>query len=302
MKYLALLSSFIFFPGLLVAQSLRSTFVGTLSIKGGDSYSYKLQLTDSNGVLSGYSVTDVMGPNETKTAVKGTINAEKRQIDFHETRILSTKAKSAPGDYCCYVRGHLKVGKLQGTQTLKGSFTGYQEDGKTECATGKLAMVCMQDILEKMLKAREKAAPATASKDTLEAQPKPTATIVYEKEIPESEIKKVLPGASIVFDCPSTSVSVELWDFRTIDGDRITLLQDGDKILEDYTLSATHKTVNINIGNSKSSMLELIAQNEGSEPLNTARIRIASGAREYYLDASTTMDKSVKIVLARKDQ
>ena len=278
------------------AQTLRTEFVGTLSVKGGDSYAYKLHLSDSDGVLTGYSVTDVMGPNETRTAIVGTIDEKKKQINFRETRVLQTKTKPAPGDFCCLVYGHLRVGKIQGTQTLKGSFTGYRDDGKTECASGKLAMVCPKDILEKMLKAQNEAAPQ-AKKDTRVSSPK-KELIVYEGGIPESQIKKVTPGNSIEFDCPTSSVTIELWDFRTIDGDRITLKQDDRPVLENYTLTATHKIMHMKL-DSNPSVLELIALNEGTEPLNTARIRIACGNKEYYLDASTTVDKSVKILLQR---
>lgn len=278
------------------AQTLRTEFVGTLSVKGGDSYAYKLHLSDSDGVLTGYSVTDVMGPNETKTAIVGSIDEKKKQINFRETKVLQTKTRPAPGDFCCLVYGHLKVGKIQGTQTLKGSFTGYRDDGKTECASGKLAMVCPRDILEKMLKAQNGSA-QQAKKDTVETLPKP-ATIVYDTEIPESQIKKVMPGNSIGLDCPASSVTIELWDFRTIDGDRITLTQDDKPVLENYTLTATHKILHVKLDGNPS-VLELIALNEGTEPLNTARIRIACGNKEYYLDASTTVDKSVKIALKR---
>jgi hypothetical protein len=157
-------------------------------------------------------------------------------------------------------------------------------------------MVCPKDILEKMMKAQNEAN-AHAKKDTGKSAPKPTA-IVYESEIPESQIKKVQPGNSIEFDCPSSAVTIELWDFRTIDGDRITLKQDDRTVLENHSLTATHKVVHVKLDGS-SSVLELIAMNEGTEPLNTARMRIACGNKEYYLDASTTVNKSVKIELKR---
>jgi len=279
------------------AQAISNIiFIGTAVVNGGQAYAYRLQVNDSAGNLAGYSVTDVTGPNETRTAVKGTLNAEKKQIYFHETRVLSTKSAT---DEFCFIHARLKITKIQGATSLKGTFKGYKEDGKTTCASGKMVLMCADDVLGKLLKLAKKEGIERSDTDTLIRLP-PKIVVVNEKEIPAADIQQLMPGKVVELQCPSVKVNVEIWDSKNIDGDKITLQQENVPILENFVISGTRKTIPIDMGKNATVTLRLIAQSEGSEPLNTSRIRITSGNKEYYVDATTTIDRSVRIVLKRE--
>jgi hypothetical protein len=105
----------------LQAQVSDVVFIGSIIVKGADPFSYKIQVNDSNGKLTGYSVTDIMGPNETKTLIKGSINASKKQLKFRETKVVSTKTKA--GSSLCFVHADLKASRKKGTTILNGPFT-----------------------------------------------------------------------------------------------------------------------------------------------------------------------------------
>ena len=287
---------FLFFQFSSFGQISDMVFIGSASVKGGDAYTYKLQVTDSNGFLKGYSVTDVMGPNETKTNVSGTFNTNKKQIDYRETKLVYTKSNAKRSEFC-YIYGHLKISEKQGATLIKGHFTGYQEDGKTECASGKMMLVCAQDVLSKLLE--------IAKKDSVDS----AASVPHEKEIrhvheeatPSSSIKKLTSGDTLEIRCSSPTVSIEVWDAKNIDGDVITLQQDDKILLDKYSLVSSHKQVIVDLGTRPSSTLTLTAITEGSEPLNTARIKITSGTDEpYYIDATNTIGKKVIFTLKRK--
>jgi hypothetical protein len=280
------------------AQISNVTFVGSIIASTGDNYSYKLLVSDSNDIIRGYSITDISGPDETKNTVIGKISPSKKQITFHENRIIYTKSTAAPGEFC-YLHANLKLVHIAGASSLKGSFKGYKEDGKTECASGKMTLVCAQDVLDKLMKIAGRDSTVKRKADSIIRAHK-EATIVYEKEIPISDILKLSPGKSIDLICPSSSATIELWDSKTIDGDQITLMEDGMPLLENFTLTASHKVVPVQLAGKRATTLRLIALNEGAEPLNTARIRISSGGQEYYIDASTTVDKPIEITLRIK--
>jgi hypothetical protein len=258
-------------------------FIGSASVKDGDAYTYKLQVTDSNGILKGYSVTDVMGPN-------------KKQVDYKETRLVYTRSNAQRSDFC-YIHAHLKISEKQGAAILKGHFTGYKEDGKTECASGKIMLVSAQDVLDKLLEIVKK-----DSIDSVAALPREKEIKhVHEEAIPASSIKKVTSGDTLEIRCSSPTVSVEVWDAKNIDGDVITLQQDNKILLDNYSLVSAHKQVIVDLGNRQTSTLMLTAITEGSEPLNTARMKITSGSDEpYYIDATNTMGKKVIFTLKRK--
>lgn len=272
-----------------LAQSSQVVFLGSITVNGGKSYPYKLFVNDSDGVITGYSVSDIAGADETKTLIKGSKNTSKKQLTFRETKLVYTKSSTE----MCYLHSTLKAGSMQGAATLKGNFKGYRADGKTECGKGKLMLVCAQDILDKLLEiAKEDSIP----QPTL---PHRSGTDIAEKPANETDIAKVLPGDHKVIVCGSAEVTIDIWDAKSNDGDIITLLQDGKPILEQFKITYRHKVLNVRLSDAGSTQLQLVAINEGSEPLNTARIKITSGAVVQYIDASTTIGKDVTILLKR---
>lgn len=267
------------------AQTTQVVFLGSMSVSGGRSYPYKLFVNDSDGILTGYSVSDIAGADETKTLIKGSTNTSKKQLTFKETKLIYTKSATE----MCYLHSTLKVGSMQGAATLTGNFKGYRADGKTECGKGKLMLVGAQDILDKLLEIAKEDSTHTAQ----------VATHHAEKPINEAEITKILPGNSKEILCSSADVELEVWDAKSNDGDIITLLQDGKPLLEQYKITYHHKVLTVRISESGSTQLQLVAINEGSEPLNTARIKITSGGVVQYMDASTTVGRDVIIVLKK---
>ncbi len=317
------------------AQKLDTIYIGTATLHDGSVMTYKLMFQDSSGVIKGYSVSDINGEAETKAAITGTINSAGNQIMFKETNILSTKTKTASPDFCI-MQGSLKVKSYRGTKIMKGHFEGYLNGGTSICASGKLMLICPKDALKILNKAEEddptdtlttekdhdepiepapqkrlvktENAPVPTkpifNKDTSQgvmpvADKKPTNTLITYEQIPKN-IAKVLPGKSIEIPCHSKTQDLEIWDNKDIDGDIITLMQGNTALIKNLSLTGNHYLVHINIGNKQTDTLTLIAVSEGTEPLNTARIKISNGDAATYLDASTTIDKNVFIVLRRR--
>ncbi len=277
----------------LQAQVSDVVFVGSATTGDGQSFTYKLQLTDSDGVLNGYSITDVMGPDETKALIKGTLDVDKKRIKFRETKIVYSKGKPQKNQdlYICYMQASLKISTKKGATILKGTFKGVKEDGVTECAKGSLVLISAKDLMAKLMK-------ANATKDTSVEK----TILPQKKEVPitSAEVAKILPGTAKEVTCLGEIAKLEIWDAKTIDGDVISILHNGRILLDHYTLTGDHKAINVHLAPNQSDTLKVIAQNEGTEPLNTARIKIVSAGETQHIDASTTIDKPIWIILKRK--
>ncbi|MBX2905799.1 MAG: hypothetical protein KF744_07170 [Taibaiella sp.] len=295
MRPLYFFLTFILIHTISTAQVANLVFIGSVSVNDGRNYPYKLYVTDSEDIVTGYSVTDILGADETKTYIRGKIDRKSKQLTFKETHIQQTKSKIPVGDFC-FIHARLKTGSMQGATTLKGNFTGYKPDGKTECGKGKIILVCAQDALARLMKIAEKEGMARPGDTTESALPSMDA----DNDVPESSVRKIEPGETIILKCPDKDVTVEIWDAKTLDGDRVTLFSGENKLLSGYMITNEHKRLQVQMGDEKSVRLRLVADTEGSLPVNTARIKIASRDKSYYIDASTIIGKDVNIILERK--
>lgn len=271
-------------------QVKDAVFVGTATVDGGALYSYKLVISDSDHKVTGYSVTDIGGANETKTYIKGSFNSSGKQLLFRETRLAYTKGHLGDTDLC-FLKGNLKASNIKGATILRGSFKGYKLDGKTPCGEGKLMLVSAQDLLDKLLE--------VASRDDLpkDSAPRPMfdALAKHVSEPADSSVKKVAPGKTFEFDAPGSTVALEIWDAKSLDGDIITLMKGSTVLLHKLRIGRTHKAIVVDLGDANSATLRLIAESEGSEPLNTARISISCGDNTQYIDATTVIGTDVYI-------
>ena len=329
---LILVLLFMLLPGSVFAMSLPDTlFIGTASLADGRLFTYKLRINDSAGVLSGYSVMDVNGTQETRATITGTLSQSGNQIQFQETAIENSKYKEKTG--FCILQGSLKIKHFNGTLVLKGHFEGYLDNSTTLCASGKLILISPKDAFKILNKSEDKidsgsekdpvteteighqsskiakvpptALPATqpivSSKDPTPSPKKDTATnpkIIY--EAPPEHVLTVSPGKTINIECPAGVTTFEIWDNKDIDGDIITLMQGNTALIKNLTLTSTHYPIVLSLKPGQTKTLRLIAVSEGTEPLNTARIRITSGNTATFIDATSTIDKEVLIVVRGK--
>ena len=313
-------------------KKLDTVYVGTATLSDGRVMTYKLSFSDSMGNITGFSTMDINGPDETKTSISGTLSKRGDQLYFKELSVVWSKAALAKDDFCT-LQASLKAKNYGGTIVLKGHFEGYVNGGNKLCASGKLVLISPRDAFSMLQKLQEipdsvsdgqeqiinkKAIVATpGNKEQLKPEKsdippvktlapelqdgnnKTGTNVVNTEELPRS-VPMVLPGKSTTIVCKSSTVTLEIWDGKTLDGDVVSLMQGNTALLKNYEISATHYQVKIDLNNKKTDTLHLIAVSEGSEPLATARLRIASGGAVSYLDVFTSIDKESLIILKRE--
>lgn len=96
-------------------------------------------------------------------------------------------------------------------------------------------------------------------------------------------------------------VRFELWDSAKIDGDRVTLVINGVRVLSNRELSATRHSIEADLHDGEN-VVYLIAENEGSESPNTAALAVSDRtgvSRTLVLRANLQTTAAYRVVVRR---
>jgi len=273
------------------AQEQDLVFWGTLSVKGSKPYTYRIQFRDSANKITGFSVTDIQGPDQTRTAITGTIDPVRKEFSFRETRLISTRSRMSRDSFC-YIHARLKLSEKKGARLLRGSFTGYMKDGRTLCGSGTMTLVSEGDVLDKLMKMGPKADTVVRliEKADALATGEPAATA-------GKQHLTLNPGGQATLPCPGGVALLEVWDHGKIDGDIISLRHNDIILMEHYRIGAEREQRKILLKGEGSDRVRLIAEHEGAEPPVTVRLSCTCGKRTYTIDASSAIGHPVELVL-----
>ena len=122
---LKLISCFCFLSLLATTATAGDTlyFVGNIKVSKKISYKYNLRFTIGNdNKITGYSLSDPGGPNETKTKIFGTYDSVNRIISYEEKNVLRSSVDLQRKDLC-FVKAELKFKKTKLIEELSGKFT-----------------------------------------------------------------------------------------------------------------------------------------------------------------------------------
>ena len=115
------------------------SYLGTLLLSNKTPISFSLELQEDNGIVNGYSMTNINTPDETKSEISGLYFKKDKSFQLQETQILQTKSEAALNTFC-YINMNLKFKGKFGSKRLEGTFTGNFLD-IIECANGKIMLM-----------------------------------------------------------------------------------------------------------------------------------------------------------------
>jgi hypothetical protein len=258
-------------------------FVGNIKISSKVSYTYNLRfIVEAENKIRGYSLSDLGGPNEVKTKIIGTFDSSKMTLTYEEKDVLRSKVDLKKNDLC-FVKATLKFKKSKVLETLSGKFTAY-EPGKTDlCASGEVKLVNTNRI--KVLLKKIYGADESLKNTGPESKTKPI-------EISDDKGKELL--------ITGTKVKLTIWDQGKVDGDKISIMLDGKYVLENYSITAQTKIIELLLSDKEISTLKIIALNEGTLPPNTAAIKIETEAEEYPILTQANVNEERTIYLKKK--
>jgi hypothetical protein len=256
------------------AQAKPIMLNGTINLNTGESFPYKLVLTETDGAVKGYSIT-YNAPDDTKTLIRGTLDRRSHTLSFKETEIAYSHTYHTQA-YMCLIDAKLSYATATKGSMLKGAIISMEAD-KTSCTGGTIQFTTDEEI-QNLFAYHDKL-------DTMITMHKKVKEPAVEIAAPLATIDplvtdKVTAGMEKAYDWYTDTAVIDVWDGGNIDGDRITLLFNGQSYLTAYYLVKEKKQLHIPLAPGVNT-LTIIADNEGSDPPNTASMLLTDGRTKY---------------------
>jgi len=251
----------------------HSVYIGTIMSTNNNPISYRLDFTENNGIISGYSITNIGTNDETKSKIIGTYISSEKTLHIKETAILTTNSQE-PLENFCFIEMKLEKKGIFGSKRIEGEFNGYFLN-KKKCARGRIIM-----IEEKKLRKIKK-------------KIKKKITLNKVERVEEEEIL-MKSGEKFTFNSERKKITLLIWDANKEDGDKIDLLLNSVNILSNYETKNKARKIRIKLEDGKN-IIEVKATNEGINPPNTSRIELIDGKTKYIVDVQLQLDKNITI-------
>ena len=140
-------------PSLSFGQFESISFSGIIQTADSVVFPYEINLSRIGRTVSGYSISDKGGANETKSLLE--TRKVNNQLYFREKEIIYTKADYSTFDDFCLVSFNVDENQLFKSNKLNIDFSGYFTDEKP-CIDGRINLVSTSFIEKKVSKVERK--------------------------------------------------------------------------------------------------------------------------------------------------
>ena len=253
------------------------SYLGTLILDNNTPISFSLELKEDNGIVNGYSLTNINTSDETKSEISGLYFKKDKSFQLEEIQIIKTKSE-APLNTFCYIRMNLEYKGKFGTKRLEGNFTGNFLDS-VECAKGKIILIEKTRIERKIEKIKKKVERKFNEKQD---------TSLVRKTI------MLKDGDDFTINWESNKLRLLIWDANKEDGDRITLKINGNTVLNNFKTANKRKKIKYKLFEGENT-IEIKATNLGTSPPNTSRIELVDSKTKYPIITQLELEKTAVI-------
>ena len=258
------------------------SYLGTLLLNNNTPISFSLELQEDNGIVNGYSITNINTPDETKSEISGLYFKKDKSFQLQETQILQTKSEAALNTFC-YISMNLSFKGKFGTKRLEGAFTGNFLDS-IECANGKIVLMERTKLEKKIEKIKKKVEKKYTKK--------------YQDTSLVKRIKVLKDGDDFTINWESNKVKLFIWDANMEDGDKIQLTINGNIILDDFETTNKRKKIKYKLVEGENT-IEIMATNLGTSPPNTSRIELVDSKTKYPIITQLELGKIAVIKIIK---
>lgn len=278
--------SFIFFLMSFISFSQKTEFLGIIKTIDSNLITYKISIEQNtkNDSIHGYSISDIGGPYETKSLIKGVFN--RKTLSFKEYKTLYTKAKFNDLDFC-YIDFKQKLKKLDDKTTIKGSFQGFFDDN-SPCFDGNLTLKSISYINKKKEKIISKIQKSKRIQKILKKNNLPT------KNLNPNGLNIIKKGQNTGVFFDSENLVIEVWDNGQIDNDVINLYINSKKKLRNFSLIEHKEIIRYKL-TKKTTILEIESVSEGETKKTTSSIRLIDGEKSH--EILTSLNKGEKTTI-----
>lgn len=224
--------------------------VGFLFLENARPINYRLILEQEKLKLNGYSITGIGTDYETKSEVSGSL--KEGVLLLSEFQILSTISEEPVANFCFVSLEAMQKGAKK-KRSFEGEFIGRLPDS-TECARGNVIFADKAKLDKKMQQVQK------------------IQDLIGDKK-EKNKLVTLASGETYEAYWTSENFKIHLWDSSQEDGDRVTLIINGERILDNELMRSKKKKVNYSLQKG-TNVIELIAENEGAAPHNTTRVEL----------------------------
>lgn len=258
------------------------SYLGSLILTNNKQISFNLELHEKDGIVNGYSITNINTADETKSSISGLYFKNDKSFQLQETQILQTNSE-APLNSFCYINMNLSFKSNLSNKRLEGTFTGNFLDS-TECASGKILLFEKKRLTKKIEKIKKK----------VERK--------YKKQHNDTKLIKrtqiLKDGDDFTINWKNNKVKLYIWDANKEDGDKIELKINDVLILHDFETKNKRKKITYKLENGEN-IIEIKAVNSGKYPPNTSRIEFIDNKKKYPIITQLDVGKSAIIKLIK---
>ena len=267
-------------------------YVGAIKLNDSSFISYKLEFIEKDGLIKGYSTTDIGGAHETKSYISGYFDDKANALNFYESGILYTKSAITQNDFCfVHFDGRLK--KMNENQKIEGQFKGLYSDGK-ECIHGEIVL----SNFKKVLKRTEKMDRRIDRSIFVGKETKEKINLV--KLMDSLSLNIIKKDEVLSVFSSSETVNLTMFDAGQDDGDIVTILVNGRIILKDYEVTTKKETLTVALDSPKT-VLKVIAVNTGSIGGNTVKIDISDGTNTIETLTNLKAKETASFAILKKE-
>ena len=256
-------------------------YLGTLILSNNTPISFSLNLQEQNGIINGYSITNINTPDETKSEISGLYFKKDKSFQLQETQILQTNSE-APLNTFCYINMNLSFKGKFGTKRLEGTFIGNFLDS-TQCASGRIILMEEKKLIKKIEKVKKK------------INKQASKTLTDTNQIQQTKILK--DGDDFTINWQSDNIKLFIWDANQEDSDKIQLIINGNIILNNFETKNKRKKIKYKLVDGENT-IEIKATNLGTSPPNTSRLELVDSKTKYPIITQIELGKSeiIKII------
>ena len=257
------------------------SYLGTLVLTDNTPISFKLEMTEEKGIVSGYSITNIDQKNETKSEITGLYFKSDKSFQLQETQILYTNSEARLNTFC-YINMNLGFKGMLGSKRLQGKFTGNFLDS-TACASGRIILMEEKKLKKKIEKVKKKIEKRYITQHT-------DTNLIKETHLLKN-------GDDLTVKWKNKKLTLFIWDANEEDGDKIELKINHKVILYDFETKNKRKKIKSRLIEGEN-IIEIKAINLGSSPPNTSRIELLDRKTKYPIIVKLELGKSaiIKII------
>ena len=276
------LTLFCFIISTLTYSQNTFSYLGTLILNNNTPISFSLELQEDNGIVNGYSLTNMNTADETKSEISGLYFKKDKSFQLQETQILQTKSEATLNTFC-YISMHLSFKGRFGAKRLEGTFTGNFLDS-IECASGKVILIERTKLEKKIEKIKKKVEKKYNEKHQ-------DTSLVRRTEI-------LKDGDDFTINWEGNKLRLFIWDANMEDGDKIELTINGNIILDDFETTNKRKKVKYKLAEGEN-IIKIKATNLGTSPPNTSRIELVDNKTKYPVITQLELGKTAIIKIKK---